>query len=88
MRHLRRAQILIARLGRILFWGAIALWLSVRVAASRRIVDLFKVAIRCATGGGGGFQAGPPAEEFISAAGMFRGAGNAEWRVVSNRVGP
>lgn len=54
---------------------------TVKVGAAGRIVDLFKVEITCTPGGaGGGFSAGPPAEEFISAMGAFEGWGDAYWR--------
>jgi hypothetical protein len=52
---------------------------AVQVTAGGRIVNLVKVAITCTQGGGGGFQAGPPAEEFIAADGAFEGWGYAHW---------
>lgn len=53
--------------------------LTVQVTAAGRIVNLFKVEIMCTQGGGGGFTAGPPAEEFIEANGTFEGWGYAHW---------
>jgi hypothetical protein len=53
---------------------------TVKVGAAGRIVDVFKVVITCTPdGGGASFSAGPPAEEFISAPGVFEGWGNAHW---------
>jgi hypothetical protein len=53
---------------------------TVKVIAAGRIVDLFKAEIMCTEGGGGGFQSGPPAEEFVSATGAFEGWGYAHWK--------
>jgi len=53
--------------------------LVVKVEGAGRIVDVFKVKITCSDGSGASFSAGPPAEEFISATGVFEGWGNAHW---------
>ncbi|HEY6836113.1 MAG TPA: hypothetical protein VI142_06540 [Gaiellaceae bacterium] len=47
--------------------------LTAKVIAAGRVVDLFKVELTCTAGGGGSFQSGPPAGEFISAGGAFEG---------------